>query len=135
MVGDEHDVAHVEIQVDTAGGVGDDHGGAAQQAQHTHGVAHFFVGVALIMVHTALHDGHPLAGQGAEDQLALVAGGGGDLEVRNLTVRDGDGILYDVAHEAQAGAQDHQDLRLEGADLGPQGVGAFLIMGKGNHKV
>ena len=75
LVGDEHQVARLPVHVDAAGGVGDDKGVAAQQPQHPDGVGHLLVGVALVVVHPALHDGHRLALQGAEHQTALVAGG------------------------------------------------------------
>ena len=83
------------------------------------------------MVHPALHDGHIPAPQGAEDQPALVSGGGGRLKMGDIAVGDTDGVLHLVAQEAQAGAQDHGDLGGKGADLGADEVRALLILGKG----
>ena len=117
--------------VDAPGGVGDYQCGAAQQPQHPGTVGHILVGVALIVVHPALHDGHLLSGQSAEYQLALVAGGGGDLEVGDLSVGDGDGVFHHVAQEAQAGAQDHGHVRGEITDPGADIVGALFVGCKG----
>ena len=43
-------------KVDTAGGVGDDQGVAAQQAQHPDGVGRLLIGVALVVVHPAQYE-------------------------------------------------------------------------------
>ena len=98
------------VQVHAAGGVGDYQGVAAQQAEHPDGVGDLLIGVALVVVHPALHNSHLLALQGAEHQLALVAGGGGDLEMGDVLVRHGDGVFHHVAQVAQAGAQDQGHL-------------------------
>ena len=113
MVGDEHQVTGLELPVHAAGGVGDEHGVAAQQVEDADPVADLLIGVALIVVDPALHDGHVLAGQLAKDHLAFMAGGGGVLEVGNLAVGDDDGVLHQVPQVAQAGAQDHGHFGLE----------------------
>ena len=79
LVGDEHQLPGVPVLADAPGGVGDHQGVAAQQAQHPHGVGHLLIGIALVVVHPALHHGHGLAVQHAAPQAALVAGGGGCL--------------------------------------------------------
>ena len=127
LVGDEHEVTGLEVQVDA---VGDDEGVAAQQPQDPDGIGHLLVGVALVVVHAALHDGHLLAPEGAENQLALMAGGGGHLEVGDLPVGDTDGVLHHVAQEAQAGTQDHGHLGGKAADLAADVVRALLVLGK-----
>ena len=121
----------MEAIIHAAGGVGDEQRLAAQQAQHPHGVGHFLVGVALVVVHPALHHGHGLTSQGPEDQLALVAGGGGVLEVGDFSVGHDDGVLHEIAQIAQAGAQDHGHLGLEIAQAVFQKLCAFLILCKG----
>ena len=81
----------------------------------TEGIADLFVGVALIVVHPALHDGHGLAGQNAENQLPLVAGGCGGFKVRDVTIGDDDGVFHFIAQISQAGAQDHRHFGLKSA--------------------
>ena len=130
MVGDEHQIAGLPLGVDTAGGVGDDELRAAQQGEHPHRIGDLFIAVTLVVVHPALHDGHVLALELTEDQLALVAGGGGSLEVGDVLIRDGNGVFHLVAQEAQTGAQDHGYLRGEITDLLANIIGAGLIVRK-----
>ena len=118
----------MEAIVHAAGGVGNEQRLAAQQAQHPHGVGHFLVGVALVVVHPALHHGHGLAVQHAAHQAALVAGGGGRLKVGDVVIVDGDGVLHLVAQKAQAGAQDHGHLGDKALQPRPDGLGALFIL-------
>lgn len=131
LVGDEHQVPGLEVPVHPAGGVGDQEGLAAQQAEDPDGVADLLVGVALVVVDPALHHCHRLAGQGAEDQLPLVSRGGGGLKVGDGGVGDGDGVLHQVPQVAQAGAQDQGHPGPEVPQLGQQGVGALAVLVKG----
>ena len=72
------------------------------------------------MVHSPLHDSHIPPLQRAEDQLSLVAGGGGGLEMGNVPVAHHNGILHLVPQPAQAGAQDHGNFRHEALQLGAE---------------
>ena len=79
----------------------------------------------------ALHHRHVLAAQATEDELALVAGGGGKLHVGDFRIGDHDGIFHLVAQKAQAGAQDQQHLGPEALQLMFQGQGAFIVLLEG----
>ena len=100
VVGNEHQVPGLPAGVDASGGIGDDQGVTPQQAQHPDGVGHLLIGVALVVVRSALHDRHPLPLQSAEDQPPLVSRRGGCLKVGNIQVVDGDGTLHLVPHIA-----------------------------------
>ena len=128
LVSDEHQVARLPAGVDTAGGVGDNEGVAAQQAQHPDGVGHRLVGVALIVVHPALHDGHPLSLQLPKHQAALVAGGGGGLEVGDILIVDENGVFHLIPQVAQAGAQHHSHPGDKVPQALPDHLGAGLIL-------
>ena len=130
VVADQHQLTHVPVHVDAAGSIGDDQLLAAQQTQHPHGVGHFLVGIALVVVHTALHDRNIAAVEPAEDQLTLMTGSGGCLEVRDLTVGNHDGILHQIAQITQSGTEDHGHAGDKTAQTLTDGVGAFLIFSK-----
>ena len=54
----------------------------------------------------------------------------------NVLIGDDDGVFHHVAQVSQTGAQDHGHLGLETAQLGPQEVGALLIVRIGKvHKI
>ncbi len=93
--------------MDAAGGVGDDEGVAPQQPEHPDRVCRLLVGIALIVVHPALHHGHRPARQCTEHQPALVARSGRGFEMGNITVGHSDGVFHHVAQKPQAGTQ-HQ---------------------------
>ena len=96
----------LEVPVHPAGGVGDQEGLAAQQAEDPDGIADLLIGVALVVVDPALHHCHRLAGQGAKDQAPCVPGAVEVLKWGDGGVGDGDGVLHQVPQVAQAGAQD-----------------------------
>ncbi len=128
MVSNEHQVPRLPARMDAAGGVGDDEGVAPQQPEHPDRVGDLLIGVALIVVHAALHHRHPLALQSAEDQPALVPRGGGGFEIRDLAVGDRHRPLYLVPQVTQAGAQDHSHFGREAAQPGADGLGALFIL-------
>ena len=49
----------------------------------------------------------------------------------DIAVRDHNGIIYDVAHKAQAGAEDHDHIGDESPQLGADVFGAFLVLREG----
>ena len=88
VVGDGDERALLVAGVDAAGGVGDDEGFAAEEAEDAGGEGDLGEGVALVGVDAALHDGDGDAGDGAEDEVAGVAFDGGAGEVGDLGVGD-----------------------------------------------
>ena len=136
MVGDQTDIPHPEIEVHTAAGIGNHQLVAAQQPQHPQGEADLLKGIALIGMETALHHRNPLAGQGAEHQLALMAGSRGNGESRNFLVGNHNGVLCQIGHIAQAGAQNHGNLRLEVSKTLGHHIGCLTVISKGiTHRI
>ena len=111
MVGDGDEGALLVAGVDAAGGVGDDEGLAADEAEDAGGEGDLGEGVALVGVDAALHDGDGDAGDSAEDEVAGVAFDGGAGEVGNLGVGDAGGAADVVGEVAEAGAEDDADVR------------------------
>ena len=131
VVGDEHNVAHVEFPVHRAGSVGDNQGLRPQQPHHPDRVADISKAPALIGVEPSLHHRHVLAGQAAKHELPLMVRGSGALHVGHLGVGHHDGVLHLIAQRPQAGAQDQQRFGRKTTQTGPQGLRAFLILFKG----
>ena len=92
MVGDGDEGALPEVGVDAAGGVGDDEGVAAEEAEDASGEGDLGERVALVGVDAALHDGDGDAVDGAEDEFAGVAFDGGEGEVGDFGVGDAEGV-------------------------------------------
>ena len=130
VVGDEHQLSGLPIGTHASGGVGDNQGLAAQQTQHPHGVSDLLIGITLVVVHPSLHHRHIFPFQSAKHQLSLVAGGGGGLEVGDLTVGHHDGILHLVTQVTQTGAKHHGHIRNETIQAGVNISGALLILFK-----
>ena len=86
VVGDDHQVAHMESLVHAACGVADKEGLDAQFVHHAYGEGDILHRVAFVEVEPALHgeDVHPA--EFAENQLAAVTFDGGYGEVGNLRV-------------------------------------------------
>ena len=105
MVGDDHQIAHLEVRVHTARCVRYKQRLDAQGLHHADGEGNLLHRVALIVVETALHGHDILIAQGAENQAALVALNGRYGEVGHFAIRDFD-LDIDVIHNgAQAGTQ------------------------------
>ncbi len=125
MVGDGYEGALWDVVADAAGGVGDDEGGAAEQAEDASGEGDLRERVAFVGVDAALHDGYGDAADGAEDELAGVADDGGERPVGDVGVGDGGGG-FDLGGEvAETGAEDDAEGGLEGG-LGADVVGCGL---------
>ena len=77
VVGDGDERALPVAGVDAAGGVGDDEGFAAEEAEDAGREGDLGERVALVGVDAALHDGDGDSGDGAEDEVAGVALDGG----------------------------------------------------------
>ena len=104
----------------------------AHQLQDADGVGDLLEGVALVVVHPALHDGHRLSPQKPADQPPGVTRGGGGLEMGDIPVGEDDGLFHQVAQEAQAGAQHHGHPGEKAPQPGGDIVGALLIVGEGS---
>ena len=113
VVGDDHDLAGLVVHVDGAGRVGEDEDLDPETSQHAHGKDDLVEPIALVVVHTARHDGHRHRAAVAEHELAAMPGRGRGGEVRHLGVGDAGGALEGRGERAQAGAQHHPDGRTE----------------------
>ena len=78
--------------VDAAGGVGDDEGLAAEQAEDAGGKGDFGEGATFVEVRAALQDGDWLSGDGTEKEMSGVAGDGWPGKVGDFLVRDDGGV-------------------------------------------
>jgi len=118
--------------VDAAGGVGDDEGFAADEAEDAGREGDLGEGVALVGVDAALHDGYRDAGDDPEDEVAGVAFDGGAGEVRDLGVGDARGGADVSGEVAEAGAEDDADAGGEiscGADVVGGGLDVAVEIG------
>ena len=94
VVGDNHQLANLELGVHAAGGIADEERLDAQLIHHANGERHLLHRVALVEVETTLHGHDVLAAQTSEDELAGVALDGGDGEVGNLGIGELVGFSY-----------------------------------------
>ena len=88
VVGDDHQVAYMEMFVHAARGIGYEEGFDTQFVHHTYGEGHLLHGVAFVIVEAPLHGHDVHAAELAEDELAGVPFYGGDGEVGNLCIGD-----------------------------------------------
>jgi len=132
VVGDGYERALLQGGADAAGGVGDDEGLRAEEAEDAGGEGDLGDGIALVGVDAALHDGYGDAGDVAYDEMAGVADDGGLGEVGDVGVGDGGGG-FDVGGEvAEAGAEDDADGWSDGgagADVGGGGLSVAIEIG------
>ena len=73
VVGDDHQVANLELRVHASGGVADEQRLDAQFVHHPHGEGDLLHRVALVVVESPLHGHDVHASQFAEDQFAGMA--------------------------------------------------------------
>jgi hypothetical protein len=93
-------------------------------------------------VHPSAHRGDLGAFQRSANERAGVAWHRGDWKVRNVGIRDGDGVLDFVSQVAQAGAQDQADSGIGyaapahrvGGLRNPRGGGRDSRVGAGIHR-
>ena len=106
MVGDDHEVAYLEVGVHAARGVGDEDRLDANGFHDAYREGNLLHRVALVIVEAALHRHDILVAQCAEDETALMTLNGRYREVGYFTVRNLH-LDVDVVHNGpQAGAQD-----------------------------
>ena len=110
MVADDHEVAHVEVFVDAAGGVGQEQDLGAHETHQTGGQQDILNGIALVIVDAALHDDHLDLAEIAEDETAPVACDGGNGEAFDVVVVYGGHGLDLIGQSTQAGAEDQSDV-------------------------
>ena len=127
VIGEEHQLTHVPVGVDAAGGVGDEERLCAEQAHDAYGVSRLGHGVALVAVHPALHDRDAPAAERAEHEAPLMTGGGGGTEMGNLAVIDENRVFHGVAKEAEPAAEDQQRLGREAVEAGAEKIRAFAV--------
>ncbi len=89
----DHDVAAFVERIQSAGCVRDDKQVDAEGFHHADGQGDLPGGVAFVEMEAALHGDDGQAGESAANELAFVADGSGDGEVRNIFVGNFDGGL------------------------------------------
>ena len=86
VVGDNHEVANLELRVHTSGGIADEEGLDAQLVHDANREGYLAHGVPLIEVEAALHSDDVLASEFAENEFPAVTFDRGDGEVWNVGV-------------------------------------------------
>ena len=127
VVADRDEGALLVCGVEAAGGVGEDEGLAAEQAEDAGGKRDLRHRVALVGVNAAGHDGDWRVGDGTQNELAGVAFYGALRPVGDFTVGDGGGVLDLSGEVTEAGAEDEAEGGfgwVEGADVAGGGLGA-----------
>ncbi len=111
MVGQADNVAGSVVGMDATCRGGEDQGLHAEGSHHPDGEGHGLEVVPLIVVKPALQGGDPGRAEGTDDQVPSVAVDGRGGEVRDLRVRDRDGIFQAIGQDAEAGAEHDGDAR------------------------
>src|SRR5277367_2916613 len=92
VIADDDERALGELQIDAAGGVGENGGANAEAAEDAHGKRDLLRGVAFVEMDAALHGGDGDVFDFANHQTAGVADGGGTREAGNFFVGDARGF-------------------------------------------
>ena len=111
VVGDEHDVPHLQVGAHAARGVGDEQYFHSQLAHDADGVGDLLHRVALVVVKPPLHGQQGLPPEAPEQEVSAVSLYGGEGEVGHLAVGDGEGVVHFVGQGAEPAAQDERHLR------------------------
>ena len=105
VVGDYHQVAYLEVRVRSARRIADEESLDAQLVHDADRERHLLHRVAFVVMESALHRHDVLAAKASEDEFAGMAFDGGDREVGNLVVGDGQQSLNVLSHLPKAGAK------------------------------
>ena len=101
MIGDEHQVARVELRVDGAGSVGQNQCGCAEQPENADRKCHGRPIVAFVKVRSSGHYGNGCAANLPDYQLAGVSGRAGRRKSGDGSVFEGAACFYDVGDLGQ----------------------------------
>ena len=94
MVHDQDDVGGLVERVQPSRGAGEDERAHAERAQDPHRERHVADGMAFVVVRASVEQRGGPSGQRARHELPGVTLDGGDREVRDVAVRDGDRALH-----------------------------------------
>ncbi len=94
VVGDDHEVADVEVGVHASGSVADEESLDAQLVHHAYGECDFLHGVAFVVVESSLHGHDVLASEASEDESAAMAFDCADGEVGDVGVGEFVAVSY-----------------------------------------
>ena len=111
VIGDQNQLALLEIEPDTAGSVGDDQGGDAQAPQDANGKRNFFRAKPLVSMDAALHHGDRRAGYSANEQASAVALHRRSRKMWNVLIGNRDRMLNTLCKRSQSGAKNHSHPR------------------------
>ena len=131
MVANHHQRALAEVEIDGAGGVGEDRGANSKPAEHAHGKNHFLRWVAFVEMHAALHRGHGNVAHFSDHKTSGVAFDGRAREAGNFAVGNSRGAGEFVGECAEAGAEHQRDFWAqfrfrEDEFRGAAGAGEFI---------
>ena len=111
MVGDNHQVAYLEVGIDASGSVGNEKSPYTEQVHYAYAHCHHFHRVPFIVVETALHGKNAFAAEIAAYELAFVTDSRAYREARNVRVTDADFVFYAVCKRTESAAQHYSHLR------------------------
>jgi hypothetical protein len=113
VVANQDQRALLIVEIDSAGGVGEDDGADSHASEDAHGEGDLLRRVTFVKMHAALHHGHGDGGRFADDHLSGVADGGGTREGRDFGVWDFCRVGERIGEAAEAGAEDEADARAQ----------------------
>ena len=114
-VGQHHQAALREIQVDPARRVGDNERFHAKERHHAHRHGDILQVISLIIVEAPLHHAHALPVEGACPPASGVTGGGGHGESRDVLIVDVLCVLEGIDVIAEPRTEDNADFGLSDA--------------------
>ena len=88
VIGDDHQIADIELRVHAASGIRHKESLDAQFVHDTHGEGYLLHRVALVVMEAPLHGQNIHATQFAEDQFSAMSLNGRDREIRNVGIGD-----------------------------------------------
>ena len=104
MVGNEHQIPRLEIQVYTAAGIGKHNGFYTKGCQNPNGQGNFLLWQTLVIMNTPLEHDYFLPTFFADHKGSAVPRDGRHGKVRDFTVGDADGIFQSFGIFSQAAA-------------------------------
>ena len=113
VVANHHQRALAVIEIDRAGGVGEDGGADAEASEDAHRKHHFPARISFVAMDAALHRGDGNFATLSDYEKAGVSCDGGAREAGNFLVRDSRGGSEFVGESAKAGAEDERDFRAQ----------------------
>ena len=131
MVPYDHQVADLVVEIDAAGGIGDEQVFDSDDFHDADRQGDEFHAVPFIIVDAPLHGDDGFPADFSDDEVPLVADGRRDRESGDVPVGNGDGVDDLVGQPSQSASQDDADgwmqvkIRQDAVDIGSSLVNPF----------